>query len=201
MSDSDVSQIEALTLNITQSKERQKISEEEVNKIEDDIANTNLWMERFKQFYIFVTNKSLSTIEGHCNNFLEKIKTSLQIKFEGVKTLANGSIKDSITAKIFREGIEEEDYRCFSGGERGRLILSTILTFQHLINSKSKSGGLDLLFIDEILDQVDSEGMRVFIESLSSIDRTILITSQIKTKEIDDNVLTIVKENGISTIL
>ena len=80
------------------------------------------------------------------------------------------------------------------------MIFSTILAFQHLINSKSKSGGLDFLFVDEILDKVDSLGMYNFTKSLEVTGKTIFLTSQVRIKEDNSNTLTIVKENGISRI-
>lgn len=192
--------IESITNNLEQLISEQESLQEELNVIENEIRDLNKWEQHFKQFYTYLTNKSLKTIEDLCNNFLDKIKTDLQIKFEGFKVLTNGSIKEDITARILRDGIEEEDYRCFSGGEKGRLIFSTILAFQHLINLKSKSGGLDLLFVDEILDKVDSLGMYNFTKSLEMTKKTILLTSQVRIKEDNSNTLTVIKENGISRI-
>lgn len=192
--------IESITTKLEELISDQESLQKELDSIENVIRDVNKWEQYFKQFYTYLTNKSLKSIEDLCNNFLSKIKTDLQIKFEGFKVLANGSIKEDITAKIFRDGIEEEDYRCFSGGEKGRLIFSTILAFQHLINSKSKSGGLDFLFVDEILDKVDSLGMYNFTKSLEVTGKTIFLTSQVRIKEDNSNTLTIVKENGISRI-
>lgn len=192
--------IESITNNLERLISEQESLQKKLNIIENEIRGLNKWEQYFKQFYTYLTNKSLKTIEDLCNNFLDKIKTDLQIKFEGFKVLANGSIKEDITARIFRDGIEEEDYRCFSGGEKGRLIFSTILAFQYLINMKSKSGGLDLLFVDEILDKVDSLGMYNFTKSLETTGKTIFLTSQVRIKEDNSNTLTIVKENGISRI-
>lgn len=192
--------IESITTKLEELISDQESLQKELESIENVIRDVNKWEQYFKQFYTYLTNKSLKSIEDLCNNFLSKIKTDLQIKFEGFKVLANGSIKEDITAKIFRDGIEEEDYRCFSGGEKGRLIFSTILAFQHLINSKSKSGGLDFLFVDEILDKVDSLGMYNFTKSLEVTGKTIFLTSQVRIKEDNSNTLTIVKENGISRI-
>lgn len=192
--------IESINANIESLSSEQEKLQKDIESVDDAIRNLNKWEQYFKQFYTYLTNKSLKTIEDLCNNFLDKIQTDLQIKFEGFKVLANGSIKEDITARIFRDGIEEEDYRCFSGGEKGRLIFSTILAFQYLINTKSKSGGLDLLFVDEILDKVDSLGMYNFTKSLESTGKTIFLTSQVRIKEDNSNTLIIIKENGISKI-
>lgn len=196
----DDSQIESLKEKILKQISEKESLQEKLLSIENSIIEKKKWILLIKQFYVYLTNKSLSVIEGYCNMFLQKINTDLQIKLEGFKTLADGSIKESINPVIFRDGIDEEDYRSFSGGERGRLIFSTILTFQQLINQRSKSGGLGLLFVDEVLDQVDSEGIYNLACALENIELTVLLTSQVKTKVNTNNVLTIVKENGVSYI-
>lgn len=196
---SNKGQINALKEKIKELENKKELLKDELSLIEDSIQEKKKWILWIKQFYVFLTNKSLSIIEGYCNMFLTKINTDLQIKLEGFKTLADGTIKESINPVIYRGGIEE-DYRSFSGGERGRLILSTILSFQRLINQKSKSGGLDLIFIDEVLDQIDSEGIYNLYLALNNLEGTILLTSQVKTKSEVDNRLIIVKENGVSYI-
>lgn len=196
----DDSQIESLREKISKQISEKESLQEKLLSIENSIIEKKKWILLIKQFYVYLTNKSLSVIEGYCNMFLQKINTDLQIKLEGFKTLADGSIKESINPVIFRDGVDEEDYRSFSGGERGRLIFSTILTFQQLINQKSKSGGLGLLFVDEVLDQVDSEGIYNLACALENVELTVLLTSQVKTKANTNNVLTVVKENGVSHI-
>lgn len=175
--------------------------EKEILEVDDLLAEKRVWVLNFKQFYIYLTNKSLSTIQSLCNSFLERIETNLRIKFEGFKMLADKTVKEKITAVIYRDGEEEEDWRCFSGGERGKLIFSTIFAFQHLINMNCKSGGIDLLFIDEVLDSVDGVGMRSFVESLNKLKKTILITTHISMKERDEHTLLIQKVNDKSYIV
>lgn len=172
----------------------------EIEELENKNLKERLWKERINQFYVYLTNKTLSLIQSHCNHYLSSINSNLSIKFEGFKTLADGKIKESINAVISRDGQEEEDYRCFSGGEQGRLIFSTILTYQELINQKSKSGGLDFVLVDEVLDKVDSMGLGLFVKSLSPLNKTVFIVSQVKTEAPIENTLLIVKEKGISSI-
>lgn len=164
------------------------------------IENKKTWIINFQSFYIYLTNKVLYNIEVLSNTFLEKIQTRLRLKLEGFKINADKSIKESITPIILEDGNEEDDYRTYSGGEKGKLILSTILSLHELINMSSLSGGLDFLFIDEILDSVDSKGMSSFLKTLESLNKTIFITSHVGTKEINENVLKIVKINGKSSI-
>lgn len=174
--------------------------EKEIETLEGYNQKDRQWKERVNQFYVYLTNKTLTLIQSHCNHYLDSMGSDLRLKFEGFKTLADGKIKESINAVISRGEEAEEDYRCFSGGEQGRLVFSTILTYQELINQKSKSGGLDYLQIDEVLDQVDSMGLGLFIHSLENLDKTIYIISQVKTEAPVENTLLIVKEEGKSRI-
>ena len=170
--------------------------EKEIETLEGYNQKDKQWKERVNQFYVYLTNKTLTLIQSHCNHYLDSMGSDLRLKFEGFKTLADRKIKESINATISRGEETEEDYRCFSGGEQGRLVFSTILTYQELINQKSKSGGLDYLQIDEVLDQVDSMGLGLFIHSLENLDKTIYIISQVKTEAPVENTLLIVKEEG-----
>ncbi len=184
-------------------KEYEEILVEIDKSIEDQtkvIENKKAWSLYFKQFYIYLTNQCLKDIQDLCNKFLEQIDTNLRVQVEGFKYLSDGSVKESINTVILRDNIEEDDYRSFSGGERAKLTLSTILAFQELINNNCSRGGLDLLFIDEILDAVDGEGMRSFIEALNSITKTIYLTTHISIKGKEDNVVLIRKVNNKSYI-
>lgn len=181
-------------------QEQLEKEEKEIETLEGYNQKDKQWKERVNQFYVYLTNKTLTLIQSHCNHYLDSMGSDLRLKFEGFKTLADGKIKESINAVISRGEETEEDYRCFSGGEQGRLVFSTILTYQELINQKSKSGGLDYLQIDEVLDQVDSMGLGLFIHSLENLDKTIYIISQVKTEAPVENTLLIVKEEGKSRI-
>lgn len=194
----------AIQLNQKNLKEYAKIMEEidqSIEKQEKVIENKKSWELYFRQFYIYLTNQCLKDIQDLCNKFLEQIDTNLRVQIEGFKYLSDGSVKESINTVILRDNIEEDDYRSFSGGERGKLILSTILAFQELINSNCPKGGLDLLFIDEILDAVDGKGMKSFIEALNSLTKTIYLTTHITIKDKEDNIVLIRKINDKSYIV
>ena len=186
-----------------QKKEYEKLLKEvnkEILSLEQKSMNDQIWKERVNQFYVYLTNKTLTLIQSHCNHYLSTINSDLKIKFEGFKTLSDGKIKESINAVIQRDGEEEEDYRCFSGGEQGRLIFSTILTYQELINQKSRSGGLALIIVDEILDQMDSLGFSNLLKSLQNYSQNIFLISQVSIEDDQIEKLKIVKENGESRV-
>lgn len=194
-------QIEATKKDIEQIEKQIEEAKNIKEELLDLLTEKQVWIANFKKFLVYLTNKSLKYIQELCNEFLEKIETDLRVKIEGFRYLSDNSTKDKITVNIMRGELEEEDYRCFSGGERGKLIFSTILAFQWLINSNSKSGGLDLLMIDEILDSVDGVGMKGFISALNNLGRTILLTTHISTEDRDENILLIKKVSNKSYVV
>lgn len=174
-----------------------KESKISVLKYQRLIDKRKQWIINFKQFRMFLANKSLSVIEYHCNRYLKEMRTDLVVKIEGFKVLADGSIKEEINCKIIRA--QERSFSSFSGGERGRLLFASILANRYMINETHPYGGLDFLAIDEVFEGVDSEGLSSLIDSAKLLTIPVLLVTHVSVEE-SDNVLTIVKENGVSKI-
>lgn len=168
---------------------------------DEEIQKLNQWIFNFKKFYSYLANKSLSIIEGYANLYLSKMGTNLQMKIEGYKTLANGKIKENITPIILRNGIIEGEFNQFSGGEKAKLDFSLVLTNQQLINLNSTSGGLDLLWVDEILESVDGMGIRCLLDSTKDLNKSIFLTTHVDHSKIQENSIIVEKVNGVSKIL
>lgn len=164
---------------------------------EKELFNKKQWILNFKQFRMFLANKSLGVMEYHCNRYLQGMNSDLVVKIEGFKVRADGTIKEEINATIIRN--VERSFSSFSGGERGRLLFSSILANRFMINETHPYGGLDFLAIDEVFEGVDSKGIVSLIESAKLLSIPVLLITHIALKESSD-VLTLVKENGISYI-
>jgi DNA repair protein SbcC/Rad50 len=166
--------------------------------IGDRLYEMNQWSNNFKQFRMFLANQSLSVIEYHCNRYLSGMGSDLLVKMEGFRVLANGSLKEEITAKILRNG--ERSFSSFSGGEKGRLLFASILSNRHLINETHPYGGLDFLSIDEVFEGVDSIGLKHLIESAKELSITVMIITHVTDEKADSDTVTIIKENNVSRI-
>lgn len=177
----------ALTSKIqTLTEEKQKIDE---------------WYGNFKAFKSYLANQSIRDITDYTNLFLNAMGSNLTINMEGYRLLSGGKkLKEEITTTVFKDGFEKGSYGKLSAGERGRIELSVILGMQNLINLNTKTGGLDLLVCDEILDSVDSLGLENIINSLQGIDSTIMIVSQNDINSLKENMLVVEKHNGVSVI-
>lgn len=179
--------------------QKRELSKHQINltKVEEKISNRKQWILNFKQFRMYLANKSLGVIEYHCNRYLQEMGSDLVVKVEGFKVLADSTIREEITCKIIRN--IERNFKSFSGGERGRLLFASILANRFMINETHPYGGLDFLSIDEVFEGVDSEGLLSLIESAKLLSIPVLLITHVSVEE-DDNVLTIVKENGVSKI-
>lgn len=189
--------IKNLKIDLQQYNTQFKESQIAVLKVQQDLDKKKEWIENFKQFRMYLANQSLSVIEYHCNRYLQEMKSDLVVKVEGFKFLADGSIREEITCKIIRN--IERNFNSFSGGERGRLLFASILANRFMINETHPYGGLDFLAIDEVFEGVDSEGLISLIDSAKLLAIPVLLITHVSMEE-SENVLTIVKENGVSKI-
>ena len=165
------------------------------------IFKTGQWVFNFKRFNIYLANQSLKVIQGHCNKFLQEIKSDIQVQWEGIKLLADGkTLKEEITAYILRNSISK-GFWAYSGGERARLDYSMILTMQLMINRTHKYGGLDFLSTDEVSEGLDPLGLSKLMDSFKNLNKTILITTHVTGRSICDNTILIRKVNGVSELI
>lgn len=169
----------------------------EQNLTSDKLFELNQWSKNFKNFRLYLANKSLEVIEYHCNRYLNEMASDMTVKINGFKVLADGSVKEEISVSIIRE--LERSFASFSNGEKGRLLFASILANRFMINETHPYGGLDFLAIDEVFEGVDSQGIMSLIESAKLLSIPILIITHVSVDE-TENTITMVKENNVSRI-
>lgn len=167
-------------------------------EVGDKIFLRKQWQTNFKKFRMHLANQSLEAISHHCNRYLQGMNSDMTVEFEGFRILANGTIKEEITAKVIR-GIERS-FSSFSGGEQGRLLFAAILANRHMINSSHPYGGLDFLSVDEVFEGVDSLGLKYLINSAKTLGVSVMIITHVTDEDTNDDILLVVKENGVSRI-
>lgn len=196
--DSNEDRIKDLKENLVKLRKGLSAKQIILSNTEEKISTKKQWSLNFKQFRMYLANKSLGVIEYHSNRYLLEMGSDLLVKVEGFKVLADSTIKEEITCKIVRNAVER-NFKSYSGGERGRLLFASILANRFMINETHPYGGLDFLSIDEVFEGVDSEGLLSLVESAKLLSIPVLLITHVTVEE-DDNVLTIVKENGVSKI-
>lgn len=169
----------------------------EIESIRLEKESKQKWISLFKSFNTYLVNKSLGIVEGYINMYLKEMNSNLSISIEGYKLLADGiTVRDEIETFVLKNGVTQGSYGRYSGGERGRIDVASILTFQKIKNLNSKYGGLELLHIDEALDSIDSLGMDLLVKSLDKLGKTIEIITHANNNIIGVKNLTWVKQNS-----
>lgn len=179
------------------------ITNKKIYDIDLEILSLREWVARFVRFKSHLANKSLSNIQGLSNSYLNKMKTNLGLRLEGFKQNKDGSIKEKITPIVLRDGVIEGSgsFKKFSGGERCRSNIAITLAMRHLINSSAPSGGLDLFWIDEITEGLDSTGIENIASSINELGITSILTSHVKHEKNYENILTATKINFITKLV
>lgn len=165
-------------------------------------ADKSKWSELYKRFNVKLSNMAIKSIEGLANQIQSKMGSNLSLSIDGYKINRDGSVSDQITANVLRYGAIEGTFFRFSEGEQGRLNISATMAMQQLINMSCKTGGLDLTFIDEITESLDTAGIASIVKSLDKLGRTIAIITHVSDEmTIIPNEIIVVKTAEGSKIL
>lgn len=172
-----------------------------IEEIKDELFKTEQWVYRFAKFRSHLANESLEIIQGYANMYLQQMGSDLSLQLEGYKELKNGQLREKITSKVLRDGEVEGSgsLKNYSLGEFSRIdVCTSILSFQELINNSSPTGGLNLLFVDEVYNGLDSLGLELLVKELDKLNKPSYIVSHTTHESVPDNVITIEKINKIS---
>jgi DNA repair exonuclease SbcCD ATPase subunit len=185
---------------IEQKEKEQQEMEQALQQHASFMTTKQVWIDRFSEFKFYLANKPLEQIAALINRYLQMNGSDLSVNIEGFKKLKSGEIRPDLRAVIYRNWADPEDYTQFSEGEKCRLNISVDLTFQQLINSSSKYGGLDFYCNDELMNALDSQGISLAASAFNQIGKTIFLVSHSGADMHYENALKIVKENGTSTL-
>lgn len=187
-------------------KEQEDIFEKnnsKIAKLEQQLDEYKFWNVNFglRGFKTFLINRMLDLLQANINFYLAKIST-FQVRMEGYKVLADGSIRDKITVLVSKDGDKWEHYEKFSGGQQNRIDICTVLALRRIINQNAvaNSGGLNFLGLDEAFDGLDNIGQKFVIDALDGIGETCMIVSHNNDNIAFKNKLIILSDKGTSRI-
>lgn len=194
--------------NQSQLKESLKEYQKKLEEAESDQAEIQAQYNEFVQqkanfisFKTYLANQKIDAISQIINSFLEEIGSDIRVNIEGYRVLKSGKLSEKITINLLRNGVDCGAYGKFSGGERSRVELASILAIQALTNSACDDGkGLDFVALDEILEACDYEGITAACDTLNKLHKTALVITQNPIAENYPHQLVVTKQNGISTI-
>ena len=154
------------------------------------------------RFKTHLSNTAIGVIEAQVNEYLTRMGSDLKLILEGYKTnKGNKQIVEKITPLVMRTGTNVK-FGTLSSGEKARIDVAIILSLQKLINANAVSGGgLDLCFLDEIIESVDSLGMEGLMRSLDSLHQTIIVVTHGTFDKVYDNTIKVTKTKELGSII
>lgn len=197
--------VEDLAKSLAESKEKYEkelvIAKGDYDKVKANVDSLKQQQDYFVDFKSHLANQKIDAISAVTNSFLEQIGSDIRLQLEGFRKLKSGKIRDKITVKILRNGLEYGSFNKLSAGEKTRVYLANILAMQKITNANCEDGkGLDFLLCDEILDASDESGIMSYCDTLNNMGVTAFIITQGLVTESYPHKMLVVKENGISTI-
>ena len=175
----------------------------DIEKMEGEMSMIDYWIYYMgKQgFKTYLANRAVKIIEGICNSFLKKFHSSMSVEINGFKINKSGEVREKIDVLAVYKGLHAQNFMGYSGGERGRIYLASILGMQHLINLSLNGRGLDLLILDESLGALDSRGVVNICNILNQLGVTVLMITQNVSNDVNiSNKILVVRENEVSRI-
>ena len=152
-------------------------------------------------FTTYLANRSVKIIEGITNSFLKKFRSSMTVEVNGFKINKDGSVREKIDVLAVYKGKYAQNFMGYSGGERSRIFLASILGIQHLINLSAHGKGLDLLLLDESLGALDSRGVVNICNILNQLGVTVMMITQNVSNDVNiSNKVLVVREDEVSKI-
>lgn len=171
------------------------------NEIEGHLNELKIQEATFVEFKTYLANTKIAAISQITNEFLETIGSDIRVALSGYTILKSGKVRDKISVSLLRDGVDCGSFEKFSAGERVRVELASILSMNQLTNMNCEDGkGLDLLIADEVLDSADEQGLASVFKALNKTQLTSLVVSHGNIQESYPNRITIVKQNGVSSI-
>ena len=146
----------------------------------------------------FLLENVIIELETVTNNFLVELSDGdITISINSTTETRKGDQKERISVSYDIEGVA--DVRP-SGGQSKKITVAGYLGMCEVLHNKFFNT-IDFLAIDEGFDGLDSEGTKRAIKLLSGIDGNVIVVSHdTDIKKYFSNIVTFVKEDGVTTI-
>lgn len=176
---------------------------EQMTAVSNELAMVDYWIYYMGRagFQTYLANRAVKIIEGITNSFLNRFHSSMTVEVNGFRVNKDGTVRDKIDVMAVYKGMYAQNFMGYSGGERSRIYLASILGIQHLINLSTNGKGLSLLLLDECLNNVDSRGVVNICNILNNLGVTILMITQNISNDVNiNNKILVVREDEVARI-
>lgn len=186
--------VESLNKDLESLLKRQTLKNNEYNRLKEQENN-------FIDYKGFLANTKVQELNDMTNYYLDKFQSDLRVNISGFTKQKNGKIKEKISVKMLRDGVDAGSFSKFSDGEQARVLISNILAMADLVNMNCDAGkGFGLFCLDELMSAVDFGGNRFILKVLNEVGITCLMISHGLVEEGYENVTVVEKTNGVSII-
>ncbi len=126
----------------------------------------------------------------------------IRVSFHAQEKLKSGEMRERFGMDIESEA-SASAYRKLSNGERRRVDLAILMALRDMVQSRA-SKQFGMVFADEIFDGLDAEGIERAVRLVGELARTecrvFVITQRDDLRQNFSDVVTVVKEGGVSRI-
>lgn len=174
-------------------------------QIQEEKKYLNFWVTGFGNQGIksLLMDEIIPELNSRANYYIgalsdEQIKVQFMTQ---VELKSSKEVRDKFDLRVMKDGIVAE-YNSLSGGERRRVDVGTLLALQSLLFDRV-AGKCSIVVLDEIFEAMDSSGIEKVVPLLeeASKDKAIYVIShQSELAPYFRNILTVRKENGISSL-
>lgn len=176
----------------------------ELKILQDSMDDIKFWEVGFgnKGIKSLILDSILPVLNLEANRYIHHLMDDVEIEFDTETTTKSGETRDTFEIRI-RSG-ESQGYHMASGGERRRIDFCISLALQSLLASTGSKSNIFIL--DEPFESVDESGIGELIDLLREYSRkqgvaVYCITHLSNLKPLFDDVVTVQRQNGISTIV
>ena len=179
-----------------------KLVEQETDYLEE-IANFKYWVDGFPAIRRWMIESFLPTFEQQTNSYLGQMEVGMRCRFDTLKEKKSkaGQFKEEFDLSIIDENNEKRDLETYSQGETKRIGVCVGFALRELTLTKGYSN-FNFLMMDEVIDSLDETGIGEFFNLLNNITGLkMLITHNTDLKTRFGNIITVRKQDGISTVV
>lgn len=155
---------------------------------------------KLKSYIMDAITPMLNERANHYSGFLTG--GSVTIEISTLTKLKSGEMRDKFSINIYSPS--GADYELCSGGEKKRIDICILLSLQDLVRARAKTP-IDLVIMDECCENMDEVGIERLLDLLHNISNEhgscLYVTHSDEMKTRFPNVVTVVKENGISQVI
>jgi len=169
-------------------------------------ATAGYWVDGFPRIKLLIVDSFIPEFERAVNKYLSMLAPTVQMRFDTLVPKKGSNAGYMERFEIFIRDIHtgrESPWDSWSGGEKKRVALALYMGL-NLVASKAMESRIGFLMLDEVLADLDATGRELAMDLFQQEkrgNRQILLISHLPgIHSRFDDVITVVKRNGVATI-